>query len=52
MKKMWLLVLAIGSWCLCGAGYPSPHERDFIVNNYRFADGETMRNLRIHYTTL
>ncbi len=52
MKKMWLLALAICSWCLCGAGYPPPHDGDFIVNRYRFADGETMRDLRIHYTTI
>jgi homoserine O-acetyltransferase/O-succinyltransferase len=52
MKKMWLLALAICSWCLCGAGYPPPHGGDFIVNDYRFADGETMRDVRIHYTTI
>jgi homoserine O-acetyltransferase/O-succinyltransferase len=52
MKNMWLLALAAGSWCLCGAGYPQPHSGAFIINTYTFADGESMRDVRIHYTTL
>lgn len=28
------------------------HEGDFVVHNFNFHDGETMQNLRLHYTTL
>jgi homoserine O-acetyltransferase len=30
----------------------NPHQGDVIFNNYRFRDGETLQQLRIHYTTL
>jgi len=52
VKRWWLLAVLIGPWFLCGAGYPPPHEGDFIVHSYTFTDGETMRDVRIHYTTL
>lgn len=32
--------------------YPAPVEGTFVVPEFRFADGETMRNLRLHYVTL
>ncbi|HKF51048.1 MAG TPA: alpha/beta fold hydrolase [Candidatus Acidoferrales bacterium] len=28
------------------------HEGDFVVHNFHFYDGETMQDLRLHYTTL
>lgn len=28
------------------------HEGDFVVRNFHFRDGETLQNLRLHYTTL
>jgi homoserine O-acetyltransferase len=30
----------------------APHEGDFKIANYRFADGEQLASLNIHYTTL
>jgi homoserine O-acetyltransferase len=31
---------------------PPVHEADFVVPQYRFASGETLQNVRIHYATL
>jgi homoserine O-acetyltransferase len=34
------------------ASGPAPHEADFVIRNFRFQSGETMPELRMHYTTL
>jgi len=34
------------------AGYPAPVEGDFVARDFRFASGETLPELRIHYRTL
>src|ERR1043166_7464557 len=31
---------------------PPVHEADFVIPQYRFANGETLQNVRIHYATL
>ena len=31
---------------------PPIHDGDFVIPQYRFADGETLQNARIHYATL
>ena len=33
-------------------GYPAPVEGDCILENFRFAGGETLPQLRLHYTTI
>ena len=35
-----------------GAKYPAPNEGDFVAHNFKFASGETMPELRLHYRTL
>lgn len=35
-----------------GADYPAPVENDFTISNFKFSDGETLPQLRIHYRTL
>jgi homoserine O-acetyltransferase/O-succinyltransferase len=35
-----------------GARYPAAHEGDFVIRNFRFASGETLPELRLHYRTL
>jgi homoserine O-acetyltransferase len=35
-----------------GANYPAPTESDFVMRGFRFKSGETLRDLRIHYTAL
>jgi len=34
------------------AEYPAPVEADFVLRNFRFANGETLPELRLHYRTL
>jgi homoserine O-acetyltransferase len=34
------------------ATYPNQKEADFIVPDFRFASGETLKELKLHYTTL
>jgi homoserine O-acetyltransferase len=34
------------------ASGPAPHEADFVSHNFRFQSGETMANVKMHYTTL
>ena len=32
--------------------WPEPHEGDFVVHDFRFQSGETLAEVRLHYTTL
>ena len=34
------------------AALPAPREGDFVLHDFRFASGETLPELRLHYTTL
>src|SRR5262245_39962435 len=34
------------------ADYPKPQDGDWIVNNYRFHNGEILPELRLHYMTI
>jgi homoserine O-acetyltransferase len=34
------------------ASWPAPADGTYVVPEFRFADGETMKNLRLHYVTL
>jgi homoserine O-acetyltransferase len=43
------LLLGASAW---GATFPTPVEGDFIAKDFKFASGETMAELRIHYTTV
>jgi len=52
MRK-WLVVLLLTVPLLVhAADYPQPTSGDFILRDYRFASGETLPELRIHYRTL
>ena len=49
--------LAFGFFLGCSAllaatDYPAPNEKDFVVRDFRFASGETMPELRLHYRSL
>ncbi|PYL66233.1 MAG: hypothetical protein DMF25_01040 [Verrucomicrobia bacterium] len=37
---------------LSGADYPTPTEGDYMIRDFKFASGETLPELRIHYRTL
>ena len=45
-----LLFIVVGS--VRGADYPAPVEGDFVIPDFRFASGETMPELRVHYRTI
>jgi homoserine O-acetyltransferase len=46
------VTLVFGLQVGLGANYPVPQEGDFVIRNFRFADGETLPELRLHYATL
>lgn len=38
---------------MSGSGlYPSPVEKDYLISNFKFESGQTLPELRIHYTTI
>ena len=51
-----LTVLALGAVALSSragaADYPAPAEGDFVLRDFKFASGETLPELRLHYRTL
>jgi homoserine O-acetyltransferase/O-succinyltransferase len=50
----------IAALCLCAAaigaeppsGYATPGEGDYVIRDFRFASGESLPELRLHYTVL
>ena len=46
------LASALASTLAIAADYPAPKEADWTARNFRFATGETMEEMRIHYTTI
>ena len=48
MKRLiFFLLLA----AVCFAQAPQPEEHDFLTHNFQFRDGESLPELRLHYTT-
>src|SRR5262245_37910454 len=45
-----LLILALAP--ATSAQVPTPAQADFVISNFRFASGETLPELRLHYRTL
>jgi homoserine O-acetyltransferase/O-succinyltransferase len=54
VSRTWLLACALlmGALNAYAAEYPVPVEGDFTLRNFRFSNGETLPELRIHYRTL
>src|SRR3984893_17603830 len=46
---LWLIAAAS---ILPAADYPAPTDTDYTIHNFKFASGETLPELRIHYRTL
>jgi len=47
------LFLALGSLeAAAQSTYPSPVEADFVARNFRFASGETLADVKLHYRTI
>ena len=45
-------VLLVATGPLCAADYPPPTEGDYSIRDFKFASGESLPELRIHYRTL
>ena len=43
------IILPASLWC---AAYPEPVEGDYTLKDFRFKTGETLPELRLHYTTI
>jgi homoserine O-acetyltransferase len=54
MKRLALCVLLslVASTALGQTSWPNQREADYVIRNFRFASGETLAELRIHYVTL
>ncbi len=46
------VVLAMTSLAAVAADYPAPKQGDWIARDFKFHTGETMPELRLHYTTI
>jgi homoserine O-acetyltransferase/O-succinyltransferase len=49
---VWLTALLLCAARAWAADYPAPVEGDYLIHEFRFASGETLPELRIHYRTL
>jgi len=47
-----LLLLLLSAGTAAAASWPAPTEGDYTLRNFRFASGETLPELRLHYRTL
>ena len=47
-----LLIFAMTSFTALAADYPAPKQGDFIARDFKFHTGETMPELKLHYTTV
>jgi homoserine O-acetyltransferase/O-succinyltransferase len=46
------VVFAMSSFTALAADYPAPKQGDWIARDFKFHSGETMPELRLHYTTI
>src|SRR5260370_7155353 len=44
--------LALTSFTAIAADYPAPQQGDWVARDFKFHTGETMPELRLHYTTV
>jgi len=53
MKRLFILIAALACCAVAqAASYPAPAEGDYVIRNFKFADGGTLPELRMHYRTL
>ncbi|NVN87535.1 MAG: alpha/beta fold hydrolase [Rhodopseudomonas sp.] len=52
VQAMVAATVALISHAVVAADYPAPKEADWIAKDFKFHTGETMPELRLHYTTL
>jgi homoserine O-acetyltransferase len=52
LPALFAAVLVATAAAQAPASYPTPVEADFVARNFAFASGETLPELRLHYTTI
>ncbi len=58
MKTRWLLaiaasaLLAVASFAASAANHPAPKQGEYLIENFRFHNGEVMPKLKVHYRTI
>jgi homoserine O-acetyltransferase/O-succinyltransferase len=52
VAAVWVAVLLLCAARAWAADYPQPVEGDYLIHDFRFASGETLPELRIHYRIL
>ena len=52
MKTSALFALIFGAALIRAAEYPAPVENDWVVHDFRFHTGESLPEMRLHYTTV
>ena len=52
IRRFASLLLIIAASNASAADYPAPTEGDYTIRDFRFASGETLPELRLHYRTL
>jgi homoserine O-acetyltransferase len=51
--RLWIVLATFGAaGFLRAADYPAPTENDYVIRDFKFASGETLPELRIHYRVL
>src|SRR5206468_5908372 len=45
------IILALASCAASAADYPAPKQGDWIAKDFKFHTGQTMPELKLHYTT-
>jgi homoserine O-acetyltransferase len=46
------VALVLASFAAAAADYPAPRQSEWIAKNFKFHSGETLAELRLHYTTV
>jgi homoserine O-acetyltransferase len=52
MKRALCVLLLASATSVLAADYPTPTEGDYTIRDFKFASGETLPELRVHYRTL
>ena len=52
MTRAFLVLALLFSVKALAADFPAPQEQDFVVRNFKFASGEILPELKLHYRTL
>jgi homoserine O-acetyltransferase len=52
MKVLFAFVLMFAMAAASAADYPAPTEGDFVLRDFRFSNGQSLPELKIHYRTL